>query len=287
MRWSDAIGSAQTDAGIASGAATARLRTGLHMALIVAGAFAAAVATTIALHAMGVLWFAQRWGAAALVGYGAFFSGVRIWLWYALRGVSIPKASPGRRAPFYGVGFERKRPEENASPPLYAAGEEPLIVDPPEVLNHDWYEGVPVSPRTAKTYLVVYFTVLLGSVVTAFFLGPEQAGLNPWISPDTGNCNGLAFVMILVGLAVAEVGSSFAAIRRARELLREVAYQALIVRALGRRSGAPGAFGWPAVVFRATWVAAAAFLVVATVAGHVLDELFPWADTLLDLLRRT
>jgi FtsH-binding integral membrane protein len=227
------------------------------MAIILIGVIASGLLTSKLLHELGVDSMAVRYGLAAVVGYGLFFAGVRLWLWYAVRLSPLPPHADIE-------GFH-----EVAKEVVDVAGDiakECAARDPRPAVG----EALPISlPAEAPD--------------------PDGAGVDGGALDLLPDLDDSAGIVLAVGVAIAIVtalaGASVYLIVEAPAILGEAAFQAVLVVALERRARKAGAAGWTLGVFKSTWVAALVILAIVVVVGFVLDMVFPRTSTLFEILR--
>jgi hypothetical protein len=244
-----------------------------HMALILVGVATSAVLANSALRAYGLRSMPVRYAVAIALAYAVFFLLVWAWLAYVdrdrgeARDVADPSSS--NSGSWSGGGSHRSRGSSTASSSRPVGGG-----------GRSGGAGATASFGEERTD---------GPGLAGFFGSGKKSRDRDKSKSDSrgggGPLGALGALLVFV-LPLIVIGAvAYYLVSTAPDILGEIAFQAVLVRALLGRSLDPGSPTWLHAAFRRTRVAFAIVLGVVLIAGWYAQHRCPRAATAVEVLR--
>lgn len=252
-------------------ALTSRFALRFHMTLLVLGVLGVGVLAGQALrpvvHSMGL-----RYALTVLLGYGAFFGVVRLWLGYAARTLiaEVPaEALPPEAPALVGRLGEAVAAATPPPPDGLLAGQLAVDLTSPSVHStrgRDAVDGLTLPSGSGSGG---------GGGGGGFDLGGDGEGF---------------VVVVVVGAIVAVLlavfGAAALSVWQAPAILGEAAFEMVLGATLARAARRIEGRNWALALWRATWARTLALLVVATIAGFAVQTVCPGVATLGEAVDR-
>jgi len=246
--------------------------TRFHMFLIVAASISIAVLTTRMMLSAGVTAMWVRYAVALLLAYGAFFTGVWVWLHLSRYGRHL-RADWGRRNEWSGD------PGLDIIPNINLGGGSGAAT--PADIPFQGAGGSFDGGGAGRSWDVPDTSVALdmpGSGVLDGVSGVADVG-------DEGGCL-LVIAGILIAIALFAVfGATAYVIYQAPAILAEVIFEVLLGSPLARGARALDSANWAAVLLKKTWRAFAMMAGAAMIFALFCDAAFPQATTAGQVMR--
>ena len=265
--------------------ALSRMYLRFHVALLILWSFCCGLLVNKALLLAGVHWMVVRYPLALLVGYGAFFVGVRLWLAYVgaapLRDETkqAARADDGRAADS-GVDLTNVADVVDlgrcASPSGFRAGGGNFGGGGASASFGSASESSLAAPRFAA------------SGARGGFFSTKSGGSGAGgFALDLGDGDGWLVILLLM-LAAAFLFSVFGAVLyvvyAAPAMLADVAFSAMLAGGLVKSSRRWRDACWKTELFRATWAPFTIVFVLAVLTAGLALHLFPGARTFSELI---
>jgi hypothetical protein len=280
-----AAGAGGRDIVIVGTHAFSRLYLRFHVALLILWSFGCGLLVNKALMLAGVDAMLVRYPVSLMVGYGAFFVGVRLWLAYV------------GAAPLFDARKSAARDSGNSGIDLSDAGSWRGSGSGPGVrggggdfggggASASFGDG-PAEATASAPRMSISRPAFLSSGSGSSASGGSGSGGGS-IDFDLGDGDGW-LVILLLALAAALLCSVFGAVLyvvySAPSMLADVAFSAMLAGGLVKSSRRWRDACWETRLLSATWIPFAIVLVLALATAGLALHLFPEARTLSDVIR--